>query len=44
VGISAVVTVLSHGPPGTGNVDQKALSFTPTASPDGGGISAFGRF
>jgi hypothetical protein len=44
VGISAVVTVLSHGPPGTGNVDQKALGFAPTAGPDGGGLSAFGRF
>jgi hypothetical protein len=44
VGISAVVSFLSHGPDSTGAVDQKALGFTPTATPNGGGISAFGRF
>jgi hypothetical protein len=44
VGISAIVSFLSHGPDSTGAVDQKALGFAPTASPAGGGLSAFGRF
>jgi hypothetical protein len=44
VGISAIVSFLSHGPDSTGAIDQKALGFAPTASPDGGGLSAFGRF
>jgi hypothetical protein len=45
VTISAVVTLLSHGPETTGAVDSKSLSFAPTLGPDGsGGVSAWGRF
>jgi hypothetical protein len=44
VGISAIVSFLSHGPESTGAVDQKSLGFAPTANPSGGGVSAFGRF
>jgi hypothetical protein len=47
VAISAVTTLLSHGPETTGAVDSKSLGFAPTLTggPDGGaGVAAWGRF
>ncbi|HVZ71184.1 MAG TPA: PEGA domain-containing protein [Polyangia bacterium] len=44
VGISAVVTVFSHGPETSGAVDQKSIGLAPTVGPGVGGLSAWGRF
>lgn len=42
--ISATVSFLSHGPESTAGVDQKMIGFGPGVSPDGAGLSAWGRF
>jgi hypothetical protein len=45
VAVSAITTLLAHGPETPGAVDSKSLGFAPTLGPDGvGGVSAWGRF
>jgi nucleoid-associated protein YgaU len=44
VALSAIWTLLSHGPDSTGVVDHKSLGLAPTLGTDGGGVAAFGRF
>jgi hypothetical protein len=42
--VSATVSFLSHGPESTGMVDQRNVSLGPSATPNGAGLSAWGRF
>jgi hypothetical protein len=42
--ISATVSFLSHGPESTAGVDQRLIGLAPEASPNGGGLAAWGRF
>jgi hypothetical protein len=42
--ISATVSFLSHAPDSVAGVDQRAVSFAPTVSPQGAGLGAWGRF
>jgi hypothetical protein len=44
VALSAIGSLLSHGPDSTGVVDHKSLGLAPTLGNDGGGVAAFGRF
>jgi hypothetical protein len=44
VAVTAVFGFFSHGPDSTGVADHKQVSFAPTMSPEGGGLSLWGRF
>jgi hypothetical protein len=44
VAVTAVFGLFAHGPDSTGVADSKKVSLTPTMSPDGGGLSLWGRF
>ena len=42
--VAAVVSLFSHGPESTGLLDNKKISFAPSVSGGGGGLSLWGRF
>ena len=44
VAVTAVFGLFAHGPDSTGVADSKKVSFSPTMSPDGGGLTLWGRF
>ena len=44
VAVTAVFGLFEHGPDSTGVTEQKQVSFAPTLSPNGGGLSLTGSF
>jgi hypothetical protein len=44
VAVTAVFGLFEHGPDSTAVSDQKQVSFAPTLTPNGGGLSLMGRF